>query len=167
MTDNSGKTYDDLLLDPASISFLRSPRGGLVLQIGAEEYHEFTMRRAFPLEDPERYIGFFLIDGTELGLLEDMAKLEPQTRQQLLDELDKNYFRPVITQINHIGEEFGLVHADIETTRGPRHIEIRGIRSNIRLLDGQRALVEDVDGNRYELRQWNRLPKITRDILGL
>ena len=55
----------------------------------------------------------------------------------------------------------------METSSGPRELEIRGIRSNIRLLSKNRALIEDVEGNRYELRDWERLPKLTREILGL
>ena len=167
MAGNNDKSYDALLLEPSEIRFHRGPRGGLVLRIGDQEYQEFTLRRAFPLVDAERYIGFFLPDGTELGMLENMADLADETRQQLSEELDKNYFRPIITEITHIGEDFGLVQAELETTRGPRSIEIRGIRSNIRLLAGNRALIQDVDGNRYELRQWHTLPKMTREILGL
>ncbi|MCH7790062.1 MAG: DUF1854 domain-containing protein, partial [Acidobacteria bacterium] len=61
----------------------------------------------------------------------------------------------------------GVVYADVETSSGPRQLEIRQIRTNIRLLSKNRALIEDVEGNRYELRDWGRLPKLTREILGL
>ena len=69
--------------------------------------------------------------------------------------------------MTHIGEEFGVVHADVETTSGARQIEIRGIRSSIRVLSRNRALVEDADGNRYELTDYRNLQKMTREILGL
>ena len=55
----------------------------------------------------------------------------------------------------------------METTRGPRRIEVRGIRANIRVLARDRALIEDTDGNRYELRDFHRLPAVTREVLGL
>ena len=62
---------------------------------------------------------------------------------------------------------FRSVHADVETTSGARQIEIRGIRSSIRVLSRNRALVEDAEGNRYELSDFRLLSKLTREILGL
>ena len=135
--------------------------------IGEEKHRDLNIRRAFPLEETNRFIGFFKTDGTELGLLEDIETLDAGSRMTLENELGKIYFRPVILRIHSIGEEFGVVYMDAETSSGPRHIEIRQIRNKIRLLSSYRALIEDVDGNRYELRDWNSLPKMTRAILSL
>ena len=92
---SKGYLYADFLLDPSALRCTRSPRGNLILHIGQEEYIDLNIRRAFPLEDSNRYIGFFLHDGTELGLLDDPAQLEEASRDTLLQELDKIYFRPV------------------------------------------------------------------------
>lgn len=159
--------YAGHLLDPGKLRCLRSPRGNLVVKMGGQEHQGVEVRRAFPLEAADRYIGFFLADGTELGLLENPERLDAESQQVLREELDKIYFRPVITQIHDIGEEFGVVYIEVETSRGPRRLEIRGIRTSIRPLSGYRALVEDVDGNRYELRDWHLFPRLTREILGL
>ncbi len=159
--------YANHLLDPGQLRCTRSARGSLVVKVGALEHQGVEVRRAFPLEAAGRYIGFFLADGTELGLLENPEHLDAQSQQVLREELDKIYFRPIITQIHDIGEEFGVVFIEVETSRGPRRLEIRGIRTSIRPLSGYRALVEDVDGNRYELRDWHQLPRVTREILGL
>ena len=165
--NNSAFIQDDLVLDPKNTRFSRSPRNQLIITLNGTEYTDLNVRRAFPLEDAQRYIGFFLADGTELGLLKNLDDLDPDSRQYLMEELEKDYFRPVILEIPKIEEDFGVVHIDIVTSNGPRHIQIRGIRSNIRMLARNRALIEDVDGNRYELRDWNLLPKLTREILGL
>ena len=85
----------------------------------------------------------------------------------LKEALHRTYFLPVIEGISHIREEYGVILADLETSSGPRRIEIRGYRRNVRPLSRGRVLIEDVDGNRYELRDWSRLPKRTREILGL
>ena len=162
-----GAIYQKGLVDPANVRIFRSERGGLVVRLGDEEYQELIIRRAFPLEPGNRHIGFAQPDGTELGLLEDADALDQESRELLLEELGKVYFRPVIQSISNLGEELGVVQADVETTSGPRQIEIRQIRRNIRLLSGNRALIEDVDGNRYELRDRHLLPRVTREILGL
>lgn len=160
-------TYDDYLMDPRQLEISRSPRGSLILKIGDEEHHDLTIRRTFPLEEDTRFIGFFQPDGTELGMLEDMAELDPESRQVLQTELDKIYFRPRITGFGKITEEHGMLRGEIETTSGPRQIEIRGWREKVRILSGNRAIVEDVDGNRYLVDDWRALPKLTREILGL
>jgi hypothetical protein len=159
--------YANHLLDPRKLRCSRSARGNLVVKVGDQEHQAVEVRRAFPLEAADRYIGFFLAEGAELGLLENPERLDAQSQQVLREELDKIYFRPIITQVHDIGEEFGVVFMEVETSRGPRRLEIRGIRTSIRPLPGYRALVEDVDGNRYELRNWHQLPRVTREILGL
>ena len=159
--------YKEHILDPNRLQLYYSERGELVVNVDGEEYADPKIRRAFPLESSTRFIGFFLSDGAELGLLEDVDELAEDSRALLLKELGKIYFCPLILGVDHIDEEFGVVNADVETSSGPRHIEIRQIRKNIRLLSGHRALIEDTDGNRYELRDWHHLPKLTREILGL
>ncbi len=167
MIEERGTAHQEHWLDPAQMRFHRSARGNLVMRLGEAEHQGVEVRRAFPLEAADRLIGFFLADGSELGLIADPGRLDPASRQVLLEELDKIYFRPVITHIHDIGEEFGVVNIEVDTTCGPRHLEIRGIRDSIRMLAGRRALVVDVDGNRYELRDWHLFPQLTREILGL
>ncbi|MFA6108998.1 MAG: DUF1854 domain-containing protein [Candidatus Latescibacterota bacterium] len=168
MTVNErGHAGEERWLDPAQVRCRRSPRGGLQLQVGDQEYREFTVRRAFPLEDENRFIGFFLPDGNEIGLLENPGELDPDSWAALQEELEKIYFRPRITSFLHLTEEHGVLRGEIETASGIRPLEIRGWRENVRMLSGNRAIVEDVDGNRYFLDDWRLLPKQTREILGL
>ena len=155
------------LLDDSGMRLQRTPRGEMILLLDGEEHAEPKVRRAFPLEAGEGYIGFFKADGDEIGMLEDPGRLDADSRRILEEELEKVYFRPEITAIDKLEEEFGTVRAEVQTNHGARTIQIRGIRSNIRLLSGHRATIEDVEGNRYLLRDWNQLPKTTREILGL
>jgi len=163
----SGYAYADFLLDANKMRFSRSEHGSLVLHLDGESHHDLNIRRAFPLEKGDRYIGFFTHEGDELGLLEDLDTLEEESRRELLAELDKIYFRPRITAFNSLDEEFGVLRGSIETTSGPRPLEIRGYRQNVRMLSGNRAIIEDVDGNRYLVEDWPSLPQRIREILGL
>ncbi len=166
MSDH-GALPDIGLLDPTSIHFERSEARTLTVLIGEQRYEDVTIRRAFPLEMADAFIGLFAADGEEIGMIEDPALLESGSRQILDQELQRTYFLPVITEFGELVEEYGVVHTDVQTTSGPRHIEIRGIRKNIRLLSRQRAIIEDADGNRFELRDIRNLPKLTREMLGL
>jgi len=136
------------------------------MHLGGVEHEDLRVRRAFPLERPDRYIGFLHADSTELGMLVNAEELDAESQRVLAEELEKTYFLPVITAITELGEEFGVVYADVETSVGPRQLEIRGIRSNIRILSRRRALIIDAVGNRYELPSTDELPKRTREILG-
>ena len=163
----SHHSQDDKVLVPEGFRLYRSARGELIANVDREEFPNVSVRRAFPLETSTEFIGFFREDGEELGLLEDAEKLDDESRQLLYEELENIYFRPVITQIDDIGEDFGVVSMSVKTTSGLRQIEIRQLRKNVRLLSGNRVLIEDTEGNRYELRDTHKLPKHPRDVLGL
>ena len=167
MSETRGYSYEDFLLDPQKVRFSRSERGSLILMLDGEEYTDIKIRRAFPLEESDRYIGVFAAEDQELGTIEDPQQLDDQSRQALRDELDKIYFQPQILAFNSLDEEFGVLRGQIETTSGPRQLEIRGYRTNVRMLSGGRAVIEDVDGNRYLIADWRALPRRTREILGL
>lgn len=167
MSQTRGYSYGDFLLDPQKMRFSRSERGSLILELDGAEYADLKIRRAFPLEAADRYIGVFAAEDQELGLIEDPQQLDDQSRQALLDELGKIYFHPRVLAFNNLYEEFGVLRGQIDTTSGPRQLEIRGYRTNVRILSGGRAIIEDVDGNRYLIPDWQELPQRTREILGL
>ena len=167
MSETRGYSYGDFVLDPQKMHFSRSERGSLILKLDGEEYTDLKIRRAFPLEESNRYIGVFATEDQELGIIEDPQQLDDQSRQVLLEELDKIYFQPRVLAFNSLDEEFGVLRGEIETTSGPRQLEIRSYRTNVRMLSGGRAVVEDVDGNRYLIANWRALPQKTREILGL
>ena len=160
-------SYQENLLRPESLRLSKSARGEVIVSVDGEEHSFVEIRLAFPLELSSRFVGFFSRDGEELGLLEEVDALEPASRELLLEELEKVYFRPVIMSIDHIGEEFGVVQMEAQTTSGPCHIEIRNLRKNVRTLSRDRLLIEDTDGNRYEINSWQRLPGRARSVLGL
>ena len=164
---SQGYSYEDFLLDPTTMRFFRSQRGSLILSLEGEEHTDLKIRRAFPFEQANSFIGVFDSNGDELGLLEDPQTLDDDSRQALLDELDKIYFHPKILTFSNLDEEYGVLRGQIETSSGPRQLEIRNYRTNVRMLSGGRAIVEDVDGNRYLIEDWRALPKHTREILGL
>jgi len=157
----------DRLLDPARLRFTRSSKGALVLEADGQQYTDVRVRLAFPLEAEEEFVGLAQADGTELGTLARVADLDPESQAALRAELAKVYFRPRVTGVGRIVEEQGVLRGQIDTTAGPRAIEIRGWRENVRMLGGSRALIEDVDGNRYLVEDWQALPQLTREILGL
>ena len=137
------------------------------MQLNEKSYTGVKLRRAFPLEIGTDYIGFFDTEGKEIGILKTLDALDYDSKKEIEKELEKVYFQPQILAFNHLDEEFGVLRGEIETTRGPRSLEIRGYRTNVRILSEKRAIVVDVDGNRYLIEDWPSLPQRIREILGL
>jgi hypothetical protein len=162
-----GAISGDQGLDPQQVRLWRTENGQLVVHLNGEQHTDLRVRLAFPLEATEEFVGLFAADGTELGMLERVQDLDADSRAVLRAELDKVYFRPRVTAVGRLVEEQGVLRGEILTTSGPRQIEIRGWRENVRLLSRDRAMIEDVDGNRYLVDNWRTLPKLTREILGL
>lgn len=160
-------TENDNQLNTKDLRVYRSNRGTLCVQVADTTYEDVRVRRAFPLVHADRYIGFIQADGSELGLLEDPRGLDTQSSAVLDNELEKTYFLPIITEFLDLGEEHNVIYMDVVTSSGPRTIYVRGYRNKIRALPRNRALIEDVEGNRYEVRELDSFPKLTRDILGL
>ena len=57
-----------------------------------------------------------------------------------------------------------MISWDVETDRGPHHFDMRD-RDDVRLVAGNRLLIIDADGNRYEVPDYSRLDSRSRGIL--
>ena len=166
MTSSPDPLHDPVL-DASALRIRPNGRALLTVETDGRTFDDVSVRRAFPLEMADGFIGLFDSGGDEIGILESLDGLDAESRTALEDQLALTYFLPVITSVTRIAEDFGVVHADVETSSGPRRIEIRNIRSHIRVLSRNRALIEDAEGNRFELPDFHRLPAITREVFGL
>lgn len=145
-------------LDPSKLCF--SERGdALMLTIEADRsYLKVRAVRAFPLSELNEFIGFLdAISGREIGMLVHLRDLDSTARQLVQQEIDKRYFIPKIIRITQAKKEFGAIYWDIETDRGPRQFVMRGLRDSVHEIDPGRFLVNDVDGNRFEVPQITEL----------
>jgi len=150
--------YDLILLDPKAMQLFRTggPTSALRMtladpQIGGERsYLRVQAARAFPLHDPDRYIGLRDGDDKDIGTLVTLDGLDPDSRALVEEELYRRYFLPRILKVNNVREEFGLTTWDVETDKGPRTFIVRHLREATQELTPTRLLVTDVDGNRFE-----------------
>jgi hypothetical protein len=113
---------------------------------------------AFPLTRPNKMIALRDEEGDEIAILADARQLDDESRQVLREALDRAYFMPRIIDIYAIDEDMNIVHWDVATNRGERLFQVRGIRRNVRRIGERRFIIKDVDGNRYEIRDWMMLP---------
>lgn len=152
------KVTDELeYLDTSKVSISRNAFAELVVQLPDGSTHtKVEPVRSFPLSETVRFITLLDSERNEIGIVEDARKLAPQSRDVLIEELEKRYFMPKITKINSLDGQFGVTQWDVETTQGDVQFGMR-TRYDIVTLGNGRVLIKDADGNRYEIENYNKL----------
>jgi len=159
---------DSEFLAPDRVTLWAGEGGRLRLTLHQDRsYLEVRAVRAFPLSEPDRFIG--LLDAGNgdriIGLIADPKELDASSRECLMKSVDAHYFVPTITRICSLREEFGAAYFDVETDRGKRRFVARGLRDATQHLGDGELLIPDVDGNRYRIADWRRLDAQSRKFL--
>lgn len=160
------KVTDELeFLDAERISITRNTFAELVVELPDGTTHtKVEPVRSFPISETLRYIALLDSEGDEIGVVEDVRKLTPQSRDVLTEELEKRYFMPKITKINSLYGQFGVTTWTVETTQGDVEFGVR-TRYDIVTLQNGRVLIKDADGNRYEIENYNKLDSKSHALL--
>ncbi|MFP4056053.1 MAG: DUF1854 domain-containing protein [Candidatus Brocadiia bacterium] len=150
--------HDIALLKASELRVRRDEEGCLILTYGGRTQPLGSVMGAFPLTRPGRMVSLRNAEGEEIGMLDNVGALDPESRDIMRQELERSYFMPRILDIADIREELNVVTWEVETNRGPRTFQVRNVRQNVRRMGRRRFVVKDVDGNRYEIRDWANLP---------
>jgi hypothetical protein len=156
----------DAPLDPKRVRLFRDATGLLRMTIeGDRSYLDVKLAYAFPVTDPDHFIG--VLDGKDrsIGMLDNLDALDATSRPLACEVLRQRYFIPEILRLKDLREEFGVVYFHVETDRGPRQFVVRGLRDSIEILDNGGMLIADTDGNRYGIRKWQALDARSRRLL--
>ena len=143
-------SHEVRFLDTAKVGLFRI--GGVARLTIAEDrsWLKIDVARAFPVSDPDHYIGLLDGAGKDIGMIVDPGKLDAESRKVLAEELELRYFVPVVERIVSVKEEFGAVYWQAETSRGRKEIVVRNLKDSTLELPGNRVIITDVDGNRFE-----------------
>ena len=157
-------------LDTSKIKFERTAGGLLNMIYEGQAYPAVILQRAFPLSRPWEYISVKAYAehrdmSKEIGIIRDVRKLPGENRALVEDELAQRYFVPVIKAITSLKDEYGQVYMAIETDAGNKRIVAPNATANFVLLGGDRLLIVDIDGNRYELPSLTAADKKTQRFL--
>ena len=122
-------------------------------------------RRLFPVSDRIRYISLLDSAGAEQAVIRDLSALPSQYQKIITECLDEYYLIPKITAITDCKERFDGISLFVETDHGAAKIEIRTLNQGLRMDGPIRALVRDVNDNRYEIPDITKLDLRSRQIL--
>jgi len=154
-----------VLLDAGRLRFMAH---GPILRLTVEDdrsYLRVAVLRAFPLSDPSHYLSVRDGKGSEVGLIVEPDALRPEDRALVLHELERRYLVPVVTRVVSARERFGTVEWTMETDRGEVRFTTRNLRENVQRPAPERIILNDVDGNRYDIRDVDALGRASQDLL--
>jgi hypothetical protein len=164
-TTNLVEASQLVLLVPTKLRFLAH---GPILRLTIEDdrsYLQVVVLRAFPLSDPSRYLSVRDGQGKEIGLIVQPEALADADRALVERELERRYLVPAVVQIVAARERFGTVEWTMETDRGQVHFTTRNLRENVQRPAPRRIILNDVDGNRYDVRDVDRLSRASQELL--
>jgi hypothetical protein len=165
------QSFEIIHLPPAAIRFQYD--GENLTYTAADETHYpcVSLRRCFPLSDNATHILVRIPDteatrGYELGIIDNVNDLHPDSRRAVERELGLFYFVPVIQRIRSIREEFGFLYWSVDTDRGRKDFIMRdNITGSTRKVSGARWLIIDINQTRYEVRDTQTLDQQSQKLL--
>ena len=89
-------------------------------------------------------------------MIEDLADIDPDSRQMLIEEIDVTYLITSIRAIQAVQSRHGVTTWQLDTSRGFRMAHLKD-RSDIRRLPGRRVILTDVHGMRFEIADTDKL----------
>lgn len=120
--------------------------------------------RAFPINDPGRWVSICDTNGREILCVESLEELSPTVRQVLEGELALREFTPVIKRILRLSGEISPSDWDVETDRGATRFTLDS-EDDVRRISAHRVLITDSQKLRYQVPDIRLLDLASRRIL--
>lgn len=150
-------------LDAKDAEFYRTAGGFTGLKYRGEDYRRICLRRALPIEQPLEYISVADTEQKEIAILRNVDELDKAQAAIVIDELNRRYYCPEIYEIRSIKDKMGYVYMELlvgaQGEKHERHCAVKDVNRNIRMIDDERLLIFDVDGNRYIVSKLSALDK--------
>ena len=149
--------------------FARTAGGFVSLKTKEKEYDRVGVYLTFPLTNPEEFISIREADekAKEIGLVEKLSDLAADQQEMLREQIKLRYFRPVITKVLDVKDEYGYAYWNVVTTFGACRFTTQMSGEAVINLSDARLMVTDIDGNRYEIADFYALSVMERKKLDL
>ncbi len=133
--------------------FERTPGGFVKLTYKDKTYDRVGVYRTFPVTEPEEYISIREADekAREIGVVEKLSALPAEQAEMLREQLNLRYFTPEITKIFDIKTEYGYGYFHVMTTYGECRFTIHTGGGSVVSITDTRIVINDLDGNRFEV----------------
>jgi hypothetical protein len=140
-------TKPTVVIDPRTVTIRSDPHGGVTVRMAdGTTFYQARLVEALPIMRRRKFVVVY----------------DPESEQVARTVLDRSYFLSRITSIQRIRERYGVATWYVTTDRGPRVFEVRSRSESVWWLGASRILIKDPDGNRYEIRDLNKLDSRSR-----
>lgn len=136
-------------LTPENASFFVK-NNFLYLRQGEEEQRVFLCRQ-FPFELQWEFISVMNAEEQEIGIIRNVELFDEENCALLKEELRRRYYSPVIDKIYSLKERYGFSYWKVHTTEGDMSFTLRDTFRSIIHAGGDRVVIMDVNGNRFEI----------------
>jgi Domain of unknown function (DUF1854). len=161
-------TRQSIPLTPKNAKFYHSKGNLISLDLTGDDgeiefFERIVILRAFPITNPDEFLSVREPDskkmgrGKEIGMIRYMSEFDEATTKLFLEELERRYFTPKLTKIIAIKDKFGYLYWDAETSAGHVTFVLTNPFSNIRVLEDDRIIINDIDGNVFEIPEPKKL----------
>lgn len=156
-------------LNDENAVFERTGTGFLSLKVGEEFYPRVSVVRMFPFSDKDEFISIRTAQerSREIGIVEKLSQVSSETAKMLEEQMALRYFTPVIQKIIKIKDEYGFAYWTVVTDHGACNFTIRMGGNSVIHLSETRILILDIDENRFEIPDVNKLTPAERKRLDL
>ena len=154
-----------VFLDPKKVQFFKH---GATLRLTIEDDRSFPkvgILRAFPLSDRNRFLSVRDSAENEIGLIVNPDELGAELRKLVEEDLQRRYLVPAVKRVVSAKERFGTVEWVVETDRGLCRFTSQNLRENVQRPAPGRIILNDVDGNRYDIRNVDELSRESQELL--
>jgi hypothetical protein len=152
-------------LEPKKLQFFKH---GATLRLTIQEDRSFAkvgIVRAFPLSDRNRFFSVRDAGDNEIGVIVNPTELSAENQNVIDEDLQRRYFIPSVKRIVSAKERFGTVDWIIESDRGLCQFTTQNLRENVQRPAAGRIILNDVDGNRYDIRNVDELSGESQELL--
>lgn len=128
-----------------------------------KEYTRVFLHRCFPFQKLFEYIAVLDDEYGEIGIIKDINVFSDTIKKLLVNELERKYYEPKIETIISLKERYGFSYWVVITTDGRKvNFTMQDTFRNIIRVDDNKAILLDVDGNRFVIENIEKLPKKSR-----
>jgi len=154
------ETIHPEFVDADAIRLFREPEWRLRLTIeGDRSYTRVKVVRAAPLSEPDRYICFLDVKDEAICMVKDLSDLRGEYHELVRQELEARYLTAYVSRVVSLRNEYGVSYWEVETDRGRREFLAKNVAENAQWLGERRLFILDVDGNRFEFTDLDKLDK--------
>ncbi len=144
------------------------PEGRLRMTVEDRSYLEVRPVWASPVSYPGKYLALIDAKDNELVMFTDPGKeIDGENWDVLKKELDRRYLTGMVLEIIEAKTIFGYTYWTVVTDRGKKEFVTMSLQENAQWMSPTHLLLQDVDGNQFEIPDIDKLDAESRKKLDL